>query len=170
MTHTIVGVYMAKDVMQVHWVDQETGEIALFRTNRSDRLLCQRSAALPPCPAGKKYKSCHGTAEATSESPQPGEHFDWPRVEHLSSDMQGGPVHSPLSQRLTRDGTAVEIEIYEDGQGGWLLEIVDEFANSTVWDDAFLTDSAALAEALNTIDSEGIASVTGTGPAGIIRH
>jgi uncharacterized protein len=83
---------------------------------------------------------------------------------------KGGPVHSPLSQRLTRDGTAVEIEIYEDGQGGWLLEIVDEFANSTVWDDAFLTDSAALAEALNTIDSEGIASVTGTGPAGIIRH
>jgi transposase len=27
MTHTIVGVDIAKNVMQVHWVDQETGEI-----------------------------------------------------------------------------------------------------------------------------------------------
>jgi transposase len=27
MTHTIVGVDIAKNVMQVHWVDQETGEV-----------------------------------------------------------------------------------------------------------------------------------------------
>jgi len=27
MTHTIVGVDIAKNVMQVHWVDQKTGEI-----------------------------------------------------------------------------------------------------------------------------------------------
>ncbi|RZF26119.1 hypothetical protein EVC45_29875 [Paraburkholderia sp. UYCP14C] len=84
--------------------------------------------------------------------------------------MEEGPVHSPLSQRLARDGTAVEIEIYDDGEGGWLLEIVDEFGNSTVWDDAFATDSAALAEALNTIDGEGIASVIGAAPANVIRH
>jgi uncharacterized protein len=84
--------------------------------------------------------------------------------------MEEGPVHSPLSQRLARDGTAVEVEIYDDGEGGWLLEVVDEFGNSTVWDDAFPTDSAALAEALNTIDSEGIASVIGAAPAYVIRH
>jgi hypothetical protein len=59
------------------------------------------------------------------------------------------PVHSPLSQRLSRDGTTVEIQIYDDGKDGWLLEVVDEFGNSTVWDESFLTDDAALAEALN---------------------
>ena len=49
---------------------------------------------------------------------------------------------------MERGETAVEIEIYEDGKGGWLLEVVDEFGNSTVWDDSFPTDNAALAEAL----------------------
>jgi uncharacterized protein len=79
-------------------------------------------------------------------------------------------IVSPLSQRVTRDGTAVEVEIYGDGKGAWLLEVVDEFGNSTVWDDSFPTDSAALAEALNVIDSEGIAAVTGSPPAGATRH
>jgi hypothetical protein len=50
---------------------------------------------------------------------------------------------------LSRDGTTVEIQIYDDGKDGWLLEVVDEFGNSTVWDESFLTDDAALAEALN---------------------
>jgi uncharacterized protein len=79
------------------------------------------------------------------------------------------PILSSLSQRVVRDGTAVKIQIY-DGEGGWLLEVVDEFGNSTVWDDPFPTESAALAEALNTIDTEGIASVIGSAPTGITRH
>jgi hypothetical protein len=74
-------------------------------------------------------------------------------------------IVSPLSQRVTRDGTAVEVEIYGDGNGAWLLEVVDEFGNSTVWDDSFPTDRAALAEALNVIDGEGIAAVIGSPPA-----
>jgi uncharacterized protein len=73
-------------------------------------------------------------------------------------------VLSPLSQRVARDETMVEIEIYEDGKGGWLLEVVDEFGNSTVWDESFPTDGAALAEALKTIDTEGIAAVMGGEP------
>lgn len=123
-----------------------------------------------PCGSGKKYKRCHGAAEVASDFSPSGERFDWPPAEPLSSDTDEGPAHSPLSQRLTRDGAAVEIEIYDDGEGGWLLEIVDEFGNSTVWDEAFPTDSAALAEALNTIDDEGIASVIGDAPADVIRH
>jgi uncharacterized protein len=79
-------------------------------------------------------------------------------------------VHSPLSQRVVRGETAVEIETYEDGQGGWLLEVVDEFGNSTVWDDSFPTDSAARAEALNAIDTEGIVSLVGSTPDGTTRH
>ena len=80
------------------------------------------------------------------------------------------PVHSQLSQRVVRGETAVEIEIYEDGKGGWLLEVVDEFGNSTVWDDSFPTDSAALAEALNAIDTEGIMSLVGSISDGTTRH
>jgi uncharacterized protein len=71
---------------------------------------------------------------------------------------------------VSRDGTIVEIQIYEDGKGGWLLEIVDEFGNSTVWDESFLTDQAALTEALKTIEREGIASVIGSPPPTTMRH
>jgi uncharacterized protein len=71
------------------------------------------------------------------------------------------PIHSPLSQSLTRDGKTVQIEIYEDGEGGWLLEVVDEHGNSTVWDDPFQTDKEALDEAIRSIDEDGIDSLIG---------
>ena len=87
-----------------------------------------------------------------------------------STDAVDSLVYSPLCQRITRDGTEVDIQIYNDDKGGWLLEIVDEFWNSTVWDDSFATDSAALAEALKMIDTEGIASLVGPSPASITRH
>ena len=57
-----------------------------------------------------------------------------------STEAEDSLVYSPLCQRLTRDGTEVDIQIYKDDKGGWLLEIVDEFWNSTVWDDSFTTD------------------------------
>jgi hypothetical protein len=71
---------------------------------------------------------------------------------------------SPLCQPITRDRRTVQVEIYEDGSGGWLLEVVDEFNNSTVWDDPFNTDQAALNEVLETIEKEGIACVIGPEP------
>jgi hypothetical protein len=42
---------------------------------------------------------------------------------------------SPLCQSVTRGGETVQVDIYEDGAGGWILEAVDEHNNSTVWDD-----------------------------------
>ena len=81
-----------------------------------------------------------------------------------STDAEDSLVYSPLCQRISRDGTEVDIQIYKDGKGGWLLEVVDEFWNSTVWDHSFISDSAALAEALKTIDTEGIASLVGQSP------
>jgi uncharacterized protein len=71
------------------------------------------------------------------------------------------PIHSPLAQSVTRDGKTVQVDIYEDGEGGWLLEVVDEHGNSTVWNDPFPNDRDALDEALRTIDVEGIASLIG---------
>ena len=72
---------------------------------------------------------------------------------------------SHLCQKVTREGKTVQIDIYEDGEGGWLLEVVDEYNNSTVWDDPFKTDESALEEALETIEKEGIVSLIGPEPS-----
>lgn len=69
---------------------------------------------------------------------------------------------SPLSQELTSAGRTVSVEIFRlEGELGWVLEVVDEHNNSTVWDDAFETDSAALTEAKKTILAEGVKSLIG---------
>jgi uncharacterized protein len=81
----------------------------------------------------------------------------------MTEDEQA-PNQSPLAQSVTRDGKTVQVDIYEDGEGGWLLEVVDEFWNSTVWDDSFASDREALAEALKTIEEEGIESLIGAPP------
>ena len=45
---------------------------------------------------------------------------------------------SKLSQDISSAGRKVSIEIYRlEGDKSWNLEIVDEFNNSTVWDDTF---------------------------------
>lgn len=68
---------------------------------------------------------------------------------------------SPLCQEITADGKTVNVGIYRGDKGGWILEIVDQFGNSTLWDDEFATDAAALDEAKATIRDEGIDSVIG---------
>jgi VanZ family protein len=62
---------------------------------------------------------------------------------------------SPLSQPVSIDGKTVQVDIYEDGSGGWILEILDELNISTVWDDPFETDSDALTEAKQVIKEGG---------------
>ena len=69
---------------------------------------------------------------------------------------------SPLCQEISSGGKTVQIDIYEDGEGGWLLEVIDEYGNSTVWNDPFKTDSTALIEAKKTILSEGINVLIGS--------
>jgi len=69
---------------------------------------------------------------------------------------------SPLSQEISSGGRTVSIEIYRlEGETLWVLEVVDEYNNSTVWDDTFETDSAALTEAKKTILAEGASSLIG---------
>src|SRR6202521_1549195 len=166
---------LATSVRNIHryWVEQRRRQIARGEMpgvigRREPLRRAPKIGRNDPCPcgSGKKYKRCHGTAESTPEAANENGRLDWTLAESTAMDAEPYPVHSPLSQRVARDGAAVEIEIYEDGEGGWLLEIVDEFGNSTVWDDAFPTDSAALAEALSTIETEGIASLIGSAAAG----
>ncbi len=69
---------------------------------------------------------------------------------------------SPLSQQVSSGGRTVSSEIYRlEGETSWALEVVDEYNNSTVWDDTFETDSAALTEAKKTILSEGVSTLIG---------
>lgn len=68
---------------------------------------------------------------------------------------------SPLSQELTAEGKTVRVDIYRGDAGGWILEVVDESGISTVWEDEFDTDTAALDEAQATIRDEGIDSLIG---------
>ena len=68
---------------------------------------------------------------------------------------------SPLCQSLESGGKSLQIEIYGDGQGKWILECVDEHGNSTVWDDTFDTDAAALTEAKKSILQETAATFVG---------
>lgn len=70
--------------------------------------------------------------------------------------------YSTLCQKVTSEGKSVQVDIYEDGKGGWILEVVDEYGNSTVWDDPFKTDDEALDEVFDTIEKEGISSLIGT--------
>jgi len=65
-------------------------------------------------------------------------------------------IYSDLQTTFSSDGHTVEINIYRLPETEWVLELVDEFNNSTVWDDSFATDEAALPAALQAIQEEGI--------------
>jgi hypothetical protein len=66
-------------------------------------------------------------------------------------------INSPLSQKITRDGTTIDVLIYRgEREAAWILEVVDHAGGSTVWDETFQTDQDALNEVLRTIDEEGI--------------
>ena len=69
--------------------------------------------------------------------------------------------YSPLCQNVERDGKEVGVMIYEDGEGGWILEVEDEHGNSTVWNAPFETDQEALDEVMECIKDEGIDSLIG---------
>jgi uncharacterized protein len=71
-------------------------------------------------------------------------------------------VFSPLNRSITSDGKTVRVQIYkDDGDAGWLLEVVDDHGNSSVWREPFASDQLALDEVQRTIDEEGIDSLIG---------
>ncbi len=63
---------------------------------------------------------------------------------------------------LKKFQVAVELLVFRlEGDASWALEVVDEYNNSTVWDDTFETDSAALTEAKKTILADGVKTLIG---------
>ncbi len=70
-------------------------------------------------------------------------------------------IDSPLSQPYTRDGKTVNIEIFRLPGTEWSLQVVDAHGNSTVYDDEFSTDNAALACVLHELNRDGIDAFIG---------
>ncbi|PTB84817.1 hypothetical protein C9927_01645 [Pseudidiomarina aestuarii] len=69
---------------------------------------------------------------------------------------------SPLTQTYTQNDQTVQIDIYKSDEHGWILEIVDQDNNSTLWEDHFESDQAALQEALDALNEEGIEAFIGS--------
>lgn len=69
---------------------------------------------------------------------------------------------SPLTQTISQNGHTVQVDIYRGDHGGWVLEIVDEGNNSTLWEDEFESDHDALDEAKAAIGEEGIEAFIGS--------
>jgi len=79
--------------------------------------------------------------------------------EELQDDDDGEHeiVHSALSQSVSRAGITLHIRIYRAvSQTRWILEVEDHLGGSTVWDEPFSTEQAALDAALQAIDEEGV--------------
>ncbi len=66
-----------------------------------------------------------------------------------------------LSKEIRKDNKWVRIDVYSDNEGGWLLEIVDEYWNSTCWEEPFASEQSAMDEEINAIENEGIESFIG---------
>ena len=70
--------------------------------------------------------------------------------------------YSECSQKINSGGRTLSVDIYRiKGTEGWSLEIEDEFGNSTVWDDLFESDVAAIAEAKKSILEETVSAFVG---------
>jgi uncharacterized protein len=67
-------------------------------------------------------------------------------------------INSPLSRSVEENGNRVDVCIYRLEDTEWSLEIVASNGCSTVWEEPFESDEAALAEALEAIKDEGIKS------------
>lgn len=62
---------------------------------------------------------------------------------------------------ITRDGKTVCIDVYPDGEGRWVLEIVDQDWNSTAWDETFTTAEEAMRTGVEAVEKEGIDAFIG---------
>ena len=68
---------------------------------------------------------------------------------------------SELSKEISQKDRKVRVEVYSNGEDGWLLEIVDEYWNSTCWDEPFKTAQEAMNEGIMAIKNEGIEEFIG---------
>ena len=72
-------------------------------------------------------------------------------------DRDPNIISSGLSQKVTRDGITVDVQIYRlEHDPKWALEVVNEKGTSTVWDDIFDSDDEAFAAFTLAVEEEGM--------------
>jgi len=70
--------------------------------------------------------------------------------------------YSDHCQEIQSGGNKFSIQIYRiEGTKDWSLEIVDQYGNSSVWEDLFASDSAAITEAKKSILEESSSTFVG---------
>lgn len=73
------------------------------------------------------------------------------------TDQEPNLVISSLSGIVTKDGITVEVNIVRmDNEADWSLEVVNSEGTSTVWEDPFASDHAALAAFNRAVHKEGM--------------
>ena len=75
-------------------------------------------------------------------------------------------IDSELNQSYTKNGKSVQIHIYRMPNTSWILEVVDTYGNSTVFDDEFATDKDALSYVIDEIERDGIEAFIGSANSG----
>jgi hypothetical protein len=67
-----------------------------------------------------------------------------------------------ISETIVQDDLSIELQVFNDEDGKWWLQLVDKDSNNTVWEDPFNTSADALAEGRSAIKEEGIATFVGS--------
>ncbi len=70
--------------------------------------------------------------------------------------------YSPLSQNIIIDGQVINVFIYEDLDGRWILEAEDIHKSSYLWNETFATDQLALNAIKDVLQNKGIGSLFGS--------
>lgn len=68
---------------------------------------------------------------------------------------------SPLCQTMRVDNKTIQVDIYRGESERWVLEVIDGFGNSAVWNDEFATEKESLMAVKKTIREEGVDSLIG---------
>ena len=81
------------------------------------------------------------------------------RIDAMNAEEEPEIIMSDLCADVEIDGHFLKVDIYKsDIDPGWILEVINEFGTSTVFDDPFLADGLAWQQFEKTVREEGLAA------------
>ena len=77
----------------------------------------------------------------------------------MNAEEEPEIIMSDLCADVEIDGHFLTVDIYKrDIDPGWILEVINEFGTSAVFDDPFLADGLAWQQFEKTVKKEGLAA------------
>lgn len=96
------------------------------------------------------------------DASQPADDDDWDGDDDLTGEL----VHSPLERVVSDESGSLQILIYRgSADSTWTLEVQDHLGGSSVWDETFATDQAALRAALEEFEVAGVSGFLPPAPS-----